>query len=111
MCFLSWLSHSFEYQFVRSEEGHINPDALQDKAFPLYDEVKAEDVVPAMRLLFKELHEALDDLEANVEPTWVALIEPIERITDRVGRAWGTISHLKVHLIGFTNQAETICSC
>lgn len=34
-------------------------------------------------------------MEANVNPTWSGLVEPIERITDRISCAWGTVSHLK----------------
>lgn len=41
------------------------------------------------------LHKELDDLEANVKPTWPDLVEPIERIVDRLSRAWGTVNHLK----------------
>ena len=28
-------------------------------------------------------------------PTWSGLVEPLERIGDRLGRPWGTVSHLK----------------
>ena len=30
-----------------------------------------------------------------MEPTWSGLVEPLERLTDRLGVAWGTVSHLK----------------
>ena len=28
-------------------------------------------------------------------PTWSGLVEPLERISDRLGRTWGVVSHLK----------------
>lgn len=40
-------------------------------------------------------HEQIDELERTVEPTWSGLVEPLERLTDRLGVAWGTVSHLK----------------
>lgn len=68
---------------------------LTDEPFPLWDQVKAEHVVPGMTTLFSQLHAEIDDLEKNVQPTWSGLIEPIEKIADRLSRAWGTVSHLK----------------
>ena len=38
---------------------------------------------------------SIDELEKTVEPTWPGLVEPLERLTDRLGVAWGTVSHLK----------------
>ena len=37
----------------------------------------------------------IDELERTVEPTWSGLVEPLELLTDRLGVAWGTVSHLK----------------
>ena len=41
-----------------------------------------------------EKHVMMCDLQ--VEPTWAGLVEPLERIVDRLSRAWGTVGHLKV---------------
>lgn len=69
---------------------------LQDSLFPLFDEVKAEHVVPGITQLLDELNAELDELEQKVQPTWTRLVEPLERLTDRLSLAWGTVSHLKV---------------
>ena len=53
------------------------------------------DVVPGIKSLLEDLHRELDVLEASVEPTWPGLVEPLERIVDRISRAWGTVTHLK----------------
>ena len=37
----------------------------------------------------------IDQLENTAEPTWEGVVEPLERLTDRLGVAWGTVSHLK----------------
>lgn len=68
---------------------------LQDSPFPNFDAVKAEHVVPGISALLTQLGEEIDELERSVTATWRGLIDPLERISDRLGRAWGTISHLK----------------
>lgn len=52
--------------------------------------------MPGIRALLAALHAEIDGLEASVTPTWEGLVEPVERIVDRISRAWGTVSHLKV---------------
>lgn len=68
---------------------------MQDSPFPLWDQVQADHVVPGIRQLLEETSNAIDELEQHVEPTWPGLVEPLERIMDKIGRAWGTVSHLK----------------
>lgn len=69
---------------------------LQDSPFPLFDQVKAEHVVPGITKLLEELNADLDELEKTVQATWSSLVDPLERLTDRISRAWSTVSHLKV---------------
>ena len=73
----------------------VDNPLLNADPFPLWDAIKAAHVVPAIRQLLEETNDAIDELEKNVEPTWSGLVEPLERIVDRLGRAWGTVSHLK----------------
>jgi hypothetical protein len=70
--------------------------AHQTAKFPRYDLVKAEHVVPGMRHLLAELNAQLDALEGDVQPTWEAVVEPLERISDLHQRTWGVVQHLKV---------------
>lgn len=37
----------------------------------------------------------LDELERTVEPSWGKLVEPLERIEDRLTVVWGMVNHLK----------------
>lgn len=69
---------------------------LQDTPFPLFDQVKAEHVMPGIIKLIEDLNAELDELEKTVQPTWSSLVEPLERLTDSISRAWSTVSHLKV---------------
>ena len=76
---------------------------MQDSQLPLFDEVKAEHVVPGITKLIEDMNAELDELERTVQPTWSSLVEPLERLTDKSSRAWGTVSHLKVlHLYADT---------
>lgn len=72
------------------------PSGLQDTALPLYDQVKAEHVVPGTKHVLAQLHAEIDKLEASVAPTWEGLVEPLERIGDLHSRTWGVVGHLKV---------------
>jgi len=47
-----------------------------------------------MGALLAELSEELSRVEAQAAPTWQALVEPIERITDRLAAVWGVAGHL-----------------
>ncbi|KAE8701151.1 hypothetical protein F3Y22_tig00110548pilonHSYRG00374 [Hibiscus syriacus] len=37
----------------------------------------------------------LDELEKTVEPSWPKLVEPLEKIVDRLYVVWGMVTHLK----------------
>lgn len=39
--------------------------------------------------------EDLEALEKTVEPTWPKLVEPLEKIVDRLTVVWGAVNHLK----------------
>jgi len=56
-------------------------------------------VVPGIRALLAELNENLDNLEISVQPTWEGLVEPLERLSDKIERTWGAVSHLKVQTL------------
>ena len=86
---------------------------MQDTQFPLFDEVKAEHVVPGITQLIEELNAELDELEKTVQPTWSSLVEPLEKISDRISRAWSTVSHLKVAFYAIVmhyNTSNTACN-
>ncbi|XP_052195709.1 probable cytosolic oligopeptidase A [Diospyros lotus] len=74
------------------------PDAnplLKDFDFPPFDAIAAEHVRPGIRDLLKKLESELVELEKAVEPTWPKLVEPLEKIIDRLAVVWGAVNHLK----------------
>merc|ERR1712176_1574651 len=75
--------------------------AQTDLSTPLYDQVKAEQVVPNIKELLAELNKELDDLEKSVGETspaqvsWENLVVPLEKIVDRLSKTWSVVTHLK----------------
>lgn len=37
----------------------------------------------------------LEELEGKLEPSWPKLVEPLEKLVDRLQVVWGMINHLK----------------
>lgn len=68
---------------------------LKDFDFPPFDVVEAKHVRPGIRTLLKNLESDLIQLEKTVEPSWPKLVEPLEKIVDRLQVVWGIVNHLK----------------
>jgi oligopeptidase A len=66
---------------------------LEFSALPRYADVRPAHVAPAIDLLLAEARAAVARAE-RAPPTWEAFIEPLEDATERLGRAWGQVSHL-----------------
>ncbi|KAK7307286.1 hypothetical protein VNO77_40206 [Canavalia gladiata] len=68
---------------------------LQDFEFPPFDVVEPKHVRPGIRALLTKLERDLEELERTVEPSWPKLVEPLEKIVDRLSVVWGVVNHLK----------------
>uniref|UniRef100_A0A7N0TIE4 oligopeptidase A n=1 Tax=Kalanchoe fedtschenkoi TaxID=63787 RepID=A0A7N0TIE4_KALFE len=77
------------------KDGVLDNPLLKDFEFPPFDAVTAEHVRPAIRGLLSKLEGDLDELERTVEPNWPKLVEPLEKILDKLAVVWGIVSHLK----------------
>ncbi|MBD1808133.1 M3 family metallopeptidase [Microcoleus sp. FACHB-SPT15] len=80
----------------------IDNPLLIGKGLPPFETIKPEHVVPAMTQLLAELDEELAKLEAKVTPTWDGLVEPLDRLGERLTWTWGVVSHL----MGVKNSPE-----
>ncbi len=62
---------------------------------PLFDQIRAEHVAPAVDALLAECEQALDTVVAPGFPAqWQALAATLDTATEKLGRAWGAVSHL-----------------
>ena len=71
-----------------------NPLLRPATTLPAFDEIRPEHVVPGIRVLVKEVEGILEALERDVNPSWDTLVEPIERMQDRLGFGFGIVDHL-----------------
>lgn len=63
---------------------------------PRFDAIRPEHVAPAVDQLLQEAEAALERVVQPAHPaTWSALSGTLDVATERLGRAWGAVSHLK----------------
>ena len=75
---------------------------LIGQGLPPFESIKSEDVVPAITELLIELEQELINLEGTVKPTWNDLVEPLQKLEDRLTWSWGIVGHL----MGVKNSPE-----
>jgi oligopeptidase A len=63
-------------------------------SLPAFDRIRPEHVEPGIRSLLAELTGEIESLESSHQASWEGLVEPLERIGDRLGFAWGIARHL-----------------
>ncbi|KAL9998691.1 putative oligopeptidase A [Helianthus debilis subsp. tardiflorus] len=66
---------------------------LKNFEFPPFDPIDASHVHPGMRALLKKLDSDLVELKKIVEPSWPKVVEPLEKMMDRLslrGRKWSS---------------------
>ncbi|MCX7592397.1 MAG: M3 family metallopeptidase [Fischerella sp.] len=67
---------------------------LKGTGLPDFTSIKPEHVVPGFKQLLAELEQELTKIEANLQPTWEGLVEPLEKLTERLNWSWGVVNHL-----------------
>ncbi|GBF82846.1 M3 family metallopeptidase [Aphanothece sacrum] len=75
---------------------------LIGEGIPPFEQIKPEQVVPAMTELLQNLNTQLTDLEAKVIPAWEGLVDPLNKLEERLTWTWGIIGHL----MGVKNSPE-----
>ena len=67
---------------------------LTRTGLPPFDAIEPAHVEPAIRELLAEGLAAIEDLEANVKPTWASLVESTEAMDVAFEYTWGPVGHL-----------------
>ena len=75
---------------------------LIGKGLPPFEAIAPEHIVPAMTQLLTELDAELTRLEVSIQPTWSGLVEPLDRLGERLQWSWGIVGHL----MGVKNSPE-----
>ena len=61
---------------------------------PRFDQIKTEDIKPAMQTAIAEAREQIAAIKAQTHTDWANTVEKLTDITERVGRIWSVVSHL-----------------
>lgn len=75
-------------------QSELENPLLLNAVLPRFDLIQTDHVVPAMRQVLAELAQRLERLESDAQPTWDGLVEPLERLGDRLSVTWGIVGHL-----------------
>ena len=68
---------------------------LEEFTLPPFSRIKPEHVVPAVDTLLQQNRDEIRQLLQSVDkPDWKNFVEPIERLDDRLNRAWSPVSHM-----------------
>jgi oligopeptidase A len=69
---------------------------LSTAPLPLFDQILPEHVAPAIETLLEKASQALDTVTAPAFPSqWEAIARELDVATEKLGIAWGAVSHLK----------------
>ena len=73
----------------------MNP-LLSTAPLPLFDQILPEHVAPAIEALLAKASEALETVTTPAFPSqWEAIARELDVATEKLGIAWGAVSHLK----------------
>lgn len=61
---------------------------------PRFDQIKTEDIKPALQTAITEAREQIAAIKAQTHTDWANTVEKLTDITERVGRIWSVVSHL-----------------
>jgi oligopeptidase A len=66
---------------------------LDFSGLPRYSDIRPEHVAPAIARLLEDARTTVRAAE-DAEPTWDALVAPLDDANERLARAWGCVAHL-----------------
>ena len=73
----------------------IHNSLLDFSALPAFDRISPSDVAPALDVLLADANQALETVTAPAFPArWSDIAAVLDVSTEKLGRAWGVVSHL-----------------
>ncbi len=75
---------------------------LLGQGLPPFDHIQIDQVESSIGQLLQELEVQLNQLEANIIPTWAGLVEPLTAIEEKFSWSWGIVGHL----MGVKNSSQ-----
>lgn len=67
---------------------------LTEEGTPRFDRIQPEHVVPAVRFVIAKAEQALQKIEAEIQPTWAGAVDVFDPLNRMFERAWAPVTHL-----------------
>jgi oligopeptidase A len=67
---------------------------LREQALPPFTEIRPEHIEPAIRHVLESNRVRIRELQAQAQPTFASLVEPLEELGHRLSRTWSPVGHL-----------------
>ena len=74
--------------------GPTDNPLLQDTPLPRFDAITPEHVEPAIARLIAEQRARVAQIEAEPDPSFTTVVEPLEELQHRLSRVWSPVGHL-----------------
>jgi len=68
--------------------------ASLDADLPLFEDIRPQDVLPALAELLADNRSRLHALSQESHPCWQNIMQPLQEMEERVHRLWGPVTHL-----------------
>ncbi|WP_417386561.1 M3 family metallopeptidase [Gimesia sp.] len=72
------------------------------EGLPRFDRIEPQHIQPAVKALLEQSEAGLKKIEAEAQPTWEGLMQPLEELDYPWERSWGSVGHL----LGVKNTPE-----
>jgi oligopeptidase A len=81
---------------AQAPQGIPSANPLLDfSGLPKFKQIRAEHVSPAIAELLEQCNLVLEQVTQDSTPaTWQCVVQCLDDVTERLGRAWGIVSHL-----------------
>lgn len=80
--------------YTKKMDNLMSNPLLTEFDLPPFSEIKPEHVKPAIESLIDECKKAVDEAVAVEAPSWQSLVLAIDKVDDRLGKAWSPVSHM-----------------